>query len=69
MKTDETIDKVDAKPTEEYSAAKPEAENRYDEGEDFDSIMLDYPNLSDEDKKRLFYDLEGKMNRMDKEDE
>jgi hypothetical protein len=67
--TDETIDKVDAKPTEEYSAAKPEAENRYDEGEDFDSIMLDYPNLSDEDKKRLFYDLEGKMNRMDKEDE
>jgi hypothetical protein len=30
-----------------------------------DSIMLNYPNLSDEDKKRLFNDLKGKMNRMD----
>jgi hypothetical protein len=63
--TDETIDEVDAKPTKEYSAAQTDAEIRYDEGEDFDSIMLDYPNLSDEDKERLFNDLKGKMDGMD----
>ena len=63
--TDETIDKVDAKPTEEYSTAKEDAELRYDEGEKIDSIMSNYTNLSDEDQERLFNDLKGKMDGMD----
>jgi hypothetical protein len=63
--TDETIDEVDPKPTEEYSAAQKDAENRYDEGEEIDSIMSNYTNLSDEDQERLFDDLEGKMNGME----
>jgi hypothetical protein len=63
--TDETIDKVDAKPTEEYSTAQKDAEIRYDEGEKIDSIMSNYTNLSDEDQERLFNDLKGKMDGMD----
>jgi hypothetical protein len=63
--TDETIDEVNVQPTEEYLAAKKDAENRYDEGEEIDSIMSNYTNLSDEDQERLFDDLEGKMNGME----
>jgi hypothetical protein len=48
--TDETIDKVDAKPTEEYSAAQNQRlKTDMMKEKIFDSIMLDYPNLSDED--------------------
>jgi hypothetical protein len=63
--TDETIDEVNVQPTEEYLAAKKDAENRYDKGEEIDSIMSNYTNLSDEDQERLFDDLEGKMNGME----
>jgi len=49
----------------EYKFAKEDAEKRYDEGEEIDSIMSNYPNLSDEDQERLYQDLEGKMNGMD----
>lgn len=63
--TDENIDEINIQPTEEYLAAKKDAENRYDEGEEIDSIMSNYTNLSDEDQKRLFDDLEGKMNGME----
>jgi len=49
----------------EYEFAKEDAEKRYDEGEEIDSIMSNYPNLSDEDQERLYQDLEGKMNGMD----
>jgi hypothetical protein len=63
--TDETIDKINAQPTGEYLAAKKDAENRYDEGEEIDSIMSNYTNLSDEDQERLYQDLEGKMNGME----
>ena len=59
------IDEINTQPTEEYLAAKKDAENRYDEGEEIDSIMSNYTNLSDEDQKRLFDDLEGKMNGME----
>jgi hypothetical protein len=63
--TDETIDEINTQPTEEYLAAKKDAENRYDKGEEIDSIMSNYTNLSNEDQKRLYQDLEGKMNGME----
>lgn len=63
--TDENIDEINIQPTEEYLAAKKDAENRYDEGEEIDSIMSNYTNLSNEDQKRLYQDLEGKMNGME----
>jgi hypothetical protein len=49
----------------EYLAAKEDAENRYDEGEEIDSILSNYPNLSLNDRNMLRQDLEGKMNGMD----
>jgi len=61
----EVLDEIDIEPTEEYLQAKADAEQRYDEGEEIDSIMSNYPNLSDADQERLYQDLEGKMNGMD----
>jgi hypothetical protein len=49
----------------EYLAAKEDAENRYDEGEEIDSILSNYPNLSLDERNMLRQDLEGKMNGMD----
>jgi hypothetical protein len=60
---DEVEDELEA--SAEYLAAKEDAENRYDEGEEIDSIMSNYPNLSEQEKERLYQDLEGKMNGMD----
>jgi chromosome segregation ATPase len=64
---DEVEDDVDdeLRASAEYLQAKEDAEQRYDEGEEIDSIMSNYPNLSDEDQERLYQDLEGKMNGMD----
>ena len=51
--------------SEEYLAAKEDAEQRYDEGEEIDSIISNYQNLSFDDRNMLRQDLEGKMNGMD----
>ena len=61
----EVIDEVEIEPTAEYLAAKEDAENRYDEGEEIDSILSNYPNLPFDEKNMLRQDLEGKMNGMD----
>jgi len=61
----EVIDEMDMEPSEEYMSAKEDAENRYDEGEEIDSIISTYHNLSFEDRELLRRDLEGKMNGMD----
>ena len=61
----EVIDEVDIEPTEGYLAAKEDAEKRYDEGEEIDSIISNYQNLSFEDRNMLRQDLEGKMDGMD----
>jgi hypothetical protein len=53
------------KPTEGYLAAKEDAEQRYDEGEEIDSIISNYQNLSFDDRNMLRQDLEGKMDGMD----
>ena len=62
---EDELEEFDTQPTEEYLAAKKDAENRYDKGEGIDSIMSNYTNLSNEDQKRLYQDLEGKMNGME----
>jgi hypothetical protein len=54
-----------AEASAEYKLVQKDAERRYDEGESIDSIMSNYPNLSDEDQETLYQDLEGKMNGMD----
>jgi len=59
------LDEVEIEPTAEYLAAKEDAENRYDEGEEIDSILSNYPNLPFDEKNMLRQDLEGKMNGMD----
>jgi hypothetical protein len=64
-KKTEVLGEIEVEPTEEYLQAKADAEQRYDEGEEIDSIMSNYPNLSDDDQERLYQDLEGKMNGMD----
>jgi hypothetical protein len=64
-KKTEVLGEIEIEPTEEYLQAKADAEQRYDEGEEIDSIMSNYPNLSDDDQERLYQDLEGKMNGMD----
>jgi hypothetical protein len=51
--------------SEEYLAAKEDAEQRYDEGEEIDSIISNYQNLSFDDRNMLRQDLEGKMDGMD----
>jgi len=64
-KKTEVLDEIDLEPTDEYLQAKEDAERRFDEGEEIDSIMSNYPNLSEQDRERLYQDLEGKMNGMD----
>ena len=64
-KKTEVLDEIEVEPTEEYLAAKADAENRYDEGEEIDSIISNYQNLSFDDRNMLRQDLEGKMNGMD----
>ena len=61
----EVIDEIEIEPTAEYLEAKADAENRYDEGEEIDSIISNYQNLSIEDRNMLRQDLEGKMDGMD----
>jgi hypothetical protein len=64
-KKTEVLGEIEVEPTEEYLQAKADAEQRYDDGEKIDSIMSNYPNLSDDDQEKLYQDLEGKMNGMD----
>jgi hypothetical protein len=70
-KKTEVIDEVEddlgnkIRASAEYEFAKEDAENRYDEGEEIDSILSNYPNLSLNDRNTLRQDLEGKMNGMD----
>lgn len=64
-KKTEVLGEIEVEPTEEYLAAKADAEQRYDEGEEIDSIISNYPNLSLDDQERLRQDLEGKMDGMD----
>jgi hypothetical protein len=61
----EVLGEVETEPSEEYMAAKMDAEDRYEDGEEIDSIMSNYPNLSSNDRETLRKDLEGKMNGMD----
>ena len=42
----EVIDETE-EPSEEYLAAKQDAQNRYEEGEDIESILNDYPEFAD----------------------
>lgn len=62
MVTEETSNQ---EPSQEYMDAKEDAENRYEEGEELDSIMSNYHNLSNDEKNMLRNDLEGKFNGMD----
>ena len=64
-KKTEVLDEIEVEPTEEYLAAKADAENRYDEGEEIDSIISNYQNLSFDDRNMLRQDLEGKTYGMD----
>ena len=64
-KKTEVLGEIEVEPTEEYLDAKADAEQRYDEGEEIDSIISNYPNLSLDDQERLRQDLEGKMDGMD----
>ena len=56
---DETENTDEASP--EYMAAKQDAEDRYNEGEDIDSIMADYPQF----KRELYNDIIGGFEGMD----
>jgi len=64
-KKTEVLGEIETEPSEEYMAAKMDAEDRYEDGEEIDSIMSNYPNLSSNDRETLRKDLEGKMNGMD----
>jgi hypothetical protein len=64
-KKTEVLGEVELEPTAEYLAAKEDAEQRYDEGEEIDSILSNYPNLPFDERNMLRVDLEGKMNGMD----
>ena len=57
----EVIDENEEEPTEEYLAAKQDAEDRYNEGEDLDSILADYPQFDD----MLRADIQGGFEGMD----
>ena len=61
----EVLGEIETEPSEEYMVAKMDAEDRYEDGEEIDSIMSNYPNLSSNDRETLRKDLEGKMNEMD----
>jgi hypothetical protein len=61
----EVIDEMEDEPSSEYMQYKEDAERRYDEGEDIDSILSNYNNISPDMKDKLRDDLEGKMDGMD----
>jgi hypothetical protein len=61
----EVIDETEDMPSDEYLQYKEDAERRYDEGEDIDSILDNYHNISQDMEDMLRNDLEGKMNGMD----
>jgi hypothetical protein len=61
----EVIDEMEDEPSSEYMQYKEDAERRYDEGEDIDSILSNYNNISQDMKDMLRNDLEGKMDGMD----
>ena len=61
----EVIDEMEDEPSSEYMQYKEDAERRYDEGEDIDSILSNYNNISQDMKDMLRDDLEGKMDGMD----
>jgi hypothetical protein len=65
VKKTEVLGEVEAEPSEEYMAAKEDAEHRYEEGEDIDSIISNYPNLSFDDRNMLRQDLEAKFEGSD----
>lgn len=64
-KKTEVLGEVEIEPSEEYLAAKEDAEHRYEEGEDIDSILSNYPNLSLDDRNALRLDLETKFEGTD----
>ena len=61
----EVIDEVEDEASAEYLQYKEDAERRYDEGEDIDSIIDTYTNISQDMRDMLRNDLEGKMDGMD----
>ena len=58
-------DETPLEASEEYKRYQKNAERRYDEEEDIDSIIDTYTNISQDMKDMLRNDLEGKMNGMD----
>jgi len=64
-KKTEVLGEIEVEPSEEYLAAKEDAENRYEEGEEIDSILSNYPNLSLDDRNTLRLDLETKFEGTD----
>jgi len=58
-------DETPIEASEEYLQYKEDAERRYDEGEDIDSIIDTYTNISLDMKNMLRDDLEGKADGMD----
>jgi hypothetical protein len=58
-------DETPLEASEEYKRYQKNAERRYDEGEDIDSIIDTYTNISQDMKDKLRDDLEGKMDGMD----
>lgn len=61
----EVIDEMEDEPSSEYLQYKEDAERRYDEGEDIDSVIDTYTNISQDMRDMLRNDLEGKMDGMD----
>jgi hypothetical protein len=61
----EVIDEIEDEPSGEYLKYKEDAERRYNEGQDIDSIIDTYTNISLDIKNMLRDDLEGKMGGMD----
>jgi hypothetical protein len=64
-KKKEVIDEMEVEASEEYMAAKEDAENRYEEGEEIDSIISNYPNLSFDEREDLRNDLTAKFEGTD----
>ena len=58
-------DETPLEASEEYKRYQKNAERRYDGGEDIDSIIDTYTNISPDMKDKLRDDLEGKMDGMD----
>lgn len=63
----EVIDEVENEPSEEYLQYKEDAESRYEEGQDIDSILNGYNNIPLDMKNMLRNDLEAKFEGTDNE--